>query len=82
MISVSYDRSVPGEDDHARHCFDRLVRRLTGDGYSFYRLGVQFMTEMQREGRYPELLDTLKAALDPNRILAPGRYEACVRNGH
>ena len=53
-----------------------MLRRLTEAGYLPYRLGLQSM------GQLPPARDdtgtfyrTLKTALDPNHVLAPGRYE-------
>ena len=74
VISISYDREVPGEDERARACFSSLVDSLRSAGYHFYRLGVQFMEQSDRRNGYGSLLNTLKTALDPNKVLGPGRY--------
>ena len=55
-------------------CFRGLVKRLTTSGYHFYRLGVQFMDSMHQSNSYSELLQSIKQTLDPNGVLAPGRY--------
>lgn len=75
VISIGYDRDVAGQDLAAMQCFGELRKRLTGMGYYSYRLGVQSMTEMSADSGYNRLLGTLKAALDPHGILAPGRYQ-------
>jgi 4-cresol dehydrogenase (hydroxylating) len=75
VVSIGYDRDVPGEDERAMACYLELQRRLTAEGYYSYRSGVQSAVEMSSSGTYNRLLETLKTALDPNRILAPGRYE-------
>ena len=41
VISISYDRDLPGEDDKALACHDHLVKELNRDGYFPYRLGIQ-----------------------------------------
>lgn len=75
VISISYDRSIPGEDQRAMHCYENLVCRINAMGYHSYRLGIQCMTEMNIPESYGALIRTLKSALDPAGILSPGRYE-------
>jgi 4-cresol dehydrogenase (hydroxylating) len=75
VISISYDRELPGEDQRARQCHDELLRRLTASGYYPYRLGVQSMWLMRQPSSYNDFLARLREAIDPGHILAPGRYE-------
>jgi 4-cresol dehydrogenase (hydroxylating) len=79
VISITYDRDVAGEDEKALACHEHLLRELNEKGYFPYRLGIQSMDQMQGKMQgmtgYNTLLRTLKDALDPNGILAPGRYE-------
>ena len=74
VISISYDRDVPGEDAHAQECFDELKAELARAGYPPYRLGVQNMDQMKLAGAYRELLGAIKKSVDPAGILSPGRY--------
>lgn len=75
VISIVYDRDEPGEDQKAMTCYKALLERLTQAGYYPYRLGIQSMDLMaEGEENYPNLLKKLKESLDPNHILAPGRY--------
>jgi 4-cresol dehydrogenase (hydroxylating) len=76
VVFIVFDRGVAGEDRRAQACHDDMLRSLTEAGYIPYRLGLQSM------GQLPPARDdtgafyrTLKAALDPNHVLAPGRYE-------
>jgi 4-cresol dehydrogenase (hydroxylating) len=73
IISLTYDRDVPGEDERAMACYHELLDELAAKGYHSYRLSVGAMHAMGG-GPYGELLHTLKQALDPQGILAPGRY--------
>jgi 4-cresol dehydrogenase (hydroxylating) flavoprotein subunit len=75
VISIAYDREVPGEDDRAMNCYRELAHRCAEAGYHPYRLGIQSMCEGARDARYASVLGRLKSALDPHAILAPGRYE-------
>ena len=75
VISICYDRGERGQDEQAACVLrsfaagiDRTRVPLT------YRLGIQGMSEMSQGSGYDRLLGTIKAALDPNGVLAPGRY--------
>ena len=74
VITIAYDRSVPGEDARALACFDDLKQALGDEGFYPYRLGIQAMHGAATGGAYDEAVAALKRALDPNDILAPGRY--------
>lgn len=74
VVSISYDRGVPGEDDRAMACYRELLQRLTAEGYHSYRLGIQATDQMRVDDTYRELLARMKRTLDPNGILSPGRY--------
>ena len=78
VVSISYDREIPGEDERALECYRELLDRLAAAGFYSYRLGIQAPHLFEPQTPYGRLLATLKNALDPNRILAPGRYLASV----
>ncbi len=75
VVSLNYDRELDGEDARARACYEEVVRRCNEAGYHPYRLGVQSMGGHPVDSAFGEFVGKLKAAVDPNRILAPGRYE-------
>ena len=75
VITISYDRDVVGEDDRALDCYRALSEQLLARGYPPYRLNVASMSSVSVEGAYADVLRRLKGVLDPNGILAPGRYE-------
>jgi 4-cresol dehydrogenase (hydroxylating) len=75
IISISYDRDIPGEDEKAMRCHDELLKKLTDKGYFPYRLGVHSMGKLpDSEASYKFFLNSIKKTLDPNNILAPGRH--------
>ncbi len=76
VVSISYDREIPGEDQRAMQCYRELLDRMTAEGYYSYRLGIQAKQLFDPATPSGRLLATLKDALDPNHILAPGRYLA------
>ncbi|MEO8369706.1 MAG: FAD-binding oxidoreductase [Candidatus Solibacter sp.] len=74
IISLSYDRALPGEDERAMTCYHDLLKQFAAEGYHPYRLSVGAMHAMQDGTEYQRVLDTLRSALDPQGVLAPGRY--------
>ena len=74
ILSLGYDREIPGEDERVRTCYNELLDRLASQGYYSYRLGVGAMSRMNDSTAYQDILALLKGALDPNQVLAPGRY--------
>jgi 4-cresol dehydrogenase (hydroxylating) flavoprotein subunit len=78
LISIGYDRDVAGEDQRAMNCYSSLRGKLEAEGYYSYRLGIADMdTHLDREGGqtgYGKLLQSIRDAVDPRGILAPGRY--------
>ncbi len=75
VISIAYDREVPGEDERAMACYEDVEHKLSSSGYYPYRRGIQSMYSPGGDGGRGSFLRKLKEAADPNHILAPGRYE-------
>jgi 4-cresol dehydrogenase (hydroxylating) len=76
VVSIAYDRDVPGEDQRASGCYHDLMASLAQHGFHSYRLTVQSMAAMRDSAGYSQFVRRLKQALDPNFVLAPGRYDA------
>ena len=74
VITIAYDRAVEGDDERALRCSRELRQALADSGYYPYRLGIQSMDTAYSNGPFNDTVRTLKRALDPNDILAPGRY--------
>jgi 4-cresol dehydrogenase (hydroxylating) len=81
VISIAYDRETPGEDAKAMACYEELRQRLTTRGYYPYRLGIQSMNLLESDRSRSRFLNILKQSLDPNQVLAPGRYVAQAAGG-
>jgi 4-cresol dehydrogenase (hydroxylating) len=69
---IAWDRDVPGEDERARACHDRLLQATTDAGWIPHRLATPAAPSIPT--RQPDLPTLLKRALDPGDILSPGRY--------
>ncbi len=77
VISLNYDRDVAGQDEKARDCYQRIRSECTAEGYYPYRLGVNAMNAPPDLATpHQQILQAIRAAVDPNGILAPKRYEA------
>jgi 4-cresol dehydrogenase (hydroxylating) len=75
VISITYDRHVSGEDEKASACYRELLRRLSDGGFPCYRMTSQSSGGMKPSPGYDHVMRSLKRSLDPNQILAPGRYQ-------
>lgn len=79
VLAITYDRSVAGEDEKAMVCYRELEETCQREGYYPYRSGIQSQAkEQMNNSSYLLLLEKLKNAVDPNGILAPGRYGTAV----
>lgn len=75
VISITYDRDVPGEDARAMACYREMSQACEGAGYYPYRLGI--CSELNDgDGVHGTIVAKLKQMMDPAGILAPGRYES------
>jgi 4-cresol dehydrogenase (hydroxylating) len=79
VISLTWDRDVAGEDSRAQQCFDDLQKQLVDAGYPPYRLGIRSMDITILGGGHEKLLNAIRDRFDPERILAPGRYDELPR---
>lgn len=76
VLSLSFDRADEEEAERAGQCHDQLVRLFLEQGYPLYRAGLRAMPQLIREGDpFWAAAGAVKDALDPDRILAPGRYD-------
>jgi 4-cresol dehydrogenase (hydroxylating) len=75
FVALMYDREVEGEDAKAMRCHDAIFSALTQAGFLSYRLGLSSMQQMPPcLDATPALLSQIKQMLDPEDLLAPGRY--------
>lgn len=83
VISLLFDREATAPDgqswdDKALACRQELYQQMFQQGFYPYRVDVDMMKVLNVTGdaSYLELLQRLKCCLDPDGILAPGRYIA------
>jgi 4-cresol dehydrogenase (hydroxylating) len=74
-IPLLFDRTSADGERRARLCFEELYHEGLVLGFVPYRIGAQFMAALARNGAGVEpVVKAVKCALDPNLVLAPGRY--------
>ena len=74
-IPLLFDRTNPDAERGATRCFEELYVEGLALGFVPYRMGSQFMPALERNGAaVGPVVKAIKCALDPNQVLAPGRY--------
>lgn len=74
-IPILFDRNDPKAVAKAHTCYEALFKAAREQGFVPYRLGVHAMKLLTDSDSVAlQVNSTLKQALDPDNILAPGRY--------
>ena len=75
-IPLVFDGSRPEQAEAAHACYDALFTEGQKMGLLPYRASIRSMRRfVHPEHSYWQLADQLKRAMDPNNIIAPGRYQ-------
>ncbi len=74
--ALIFDRTDPDEPKRADACYRALVEAFRRHGISVGRAPTDYqaMHQSHRTPAFRAACDAIKAALDPNGIIAPGRY--------
>ncbi|MFL6675175.1 MAG: FAD-binding oxidoreductase [Massilia sp.] len=76
VLTVAYDKDDPDEVGRAHRCYREVFQRAMDAGYIPYRVGNHSMADLDPQGDvYWQTVARIKAALDPDGIISPGRYE-------
>lgn len=75
IIFLMFDKSVPEQERRAEACMNEMIARFGERGWCAYRSSVSTMDLVARQyGESNRRLNaTIKAALDPNHVIAPGK---------
>ena len=72
---ITFNREDPDESKRAAACYRELLRRYAEAGYPISRAPVDFQEEaMARLEGLPRVCSDIKRSLDPNGVIAPGKY--------
>jgi 4-cresol dehydrogenase (hydroxylating) len=75
LIPLIYDKKNAEESGRAQKTYDELCDLLTTCKYGQYRCSTPQMEKiLSSNPSYKHLMTAIKKALDPNGIIAPGRY--------
>ena len=77
-IPIVFDGNSASELDRARRCYDSLIALAREFGVFPYRLDIEAMRKCfdGKESSSLQMMKKIEQALDPNGILAPGRYSS------
>jgi 4-cresol dehydrogenase (hydroxylating) len=82
VLTIAFDHDDAQETVRAQRCYHRLFQVMVQAGYIPYRVGNQSMADLDPEGdSYWRTVKRIKQALDPDGILAPGRYQPHMAGG-
>ncbi|WP_148863847.1 FAD-binding oxidoreductase [Marinobacter fonticola] len=81
-VPLLFDRTDAEATVRANACYQALYEAGKKEGFLPYRLNIDAMDTLNAQGSvFTRLARQLKAAVDPNLILAPGRYvPRCTRS--
>ncbi|MES2152899.1 MAG: FAD-binding oxidoreductase [Pseudomonadota bacterium] len=75
-VPLLFDAGDPNAVGQARQCYDELLEAGRKIGVFPYRVGIDTMKHFSRsQGDAGVLHKRLRDAIDPRRVIAPGRYE-------
>ena len=75
VMNVSFDKADPADRERALTCYAAATEAVMARGYIPYRSSPPGMAHLDREGDvFWAVARDIKRALDPNRVLARGRY--------
>ena len=79
VLTIAFDRDNPLEAARARACQRAVFDAVVEAGYIPYRVGIESMGLLGRdEDVFWQVVARIKAALDPDGMIAPGRYQPAV----
>lgn len=79
IINLLFDTSKPDEVEQAHACADALLNHIHAQGLEVYRARADAMESILSQNPvYWHTVRALKKELDPDNIIAPGRYNLAV----
>jgi 4-cresol dehydrogenase (hydroxylating) len=78
IVTIAFDAPDAAEAGRARECYRAGLQRALDLGYPPYRVGIEGMDLLSSQSRndaFWSAAEAVKRALDPDGIIAPGRYQ-------
>lgn len=76
VMTITYDKQSGVETERAHQCYHALFDAVMAAGYIPYRVGIQSMAALDNGADiFWDAVKLIKAALDPEALIAPGRYD-------
>lgn len=76
VLTIAFDKDDPAAALRAQACYRTLFELVMKAGYIPYRVGLQSMAALDPDQDvYWKTVAQIKRALDPDGLIAPGRYE-------
>jgi 4-cresol dehydrogenase (hydroxylating) flavoprotein subunit len=75
LIEIFYDKTNLAEGLRAQALYEELAAETLRAGYQQYRTSISYGAQiMDCAPEFKRMLDAMKSAVDPDSIIAPGRY--------
>jgi 4-cresol dehydrogenase (hydroxylating) len=75
MAKLFFDARIPGQMERAQACKEEMHKRMIAAGFIPHRADIEEQPHLvAARASYFEVVANIKRALDPNNIIAPGRY--------
>ena len=75
LVQIHFDREDADETRRAQELYEALADATGAEGYQQYRTGVHGGGRiLSGNPEFQRLANSIKSALDPDNIIAPGRY--------
>jgi 4-cresol dehydrogenase (hydroxylating) len=75
VLTIAFDKEDAAETARAHACYEELFQEMMAAGYIPYRVGQQSLDKLDNgDDCYWRTVARIKDALDPQHIIAPGRY--------
>ncbi len=74
-VPLLFDRTDASQVARAQSCYRALLEAGRGEGFLPYRMGVHAMDWITHSNApFWDMVAAIKSAIDPDGIIAPGRY--------
>lgn len=81
LMEIFFDKRNPDEEKRALSLYDEITETTMRAGFQQYRTSVSYSDRiMQPAADLQKILDAMRDAIDPDNLIAPGRYGIGLRD--